>query len=68
MFVCLCCFGLGGSMAALKGDGTKVTDPNLRFPAGFCKSLWFVCFPSEAVNLRQSAVLRDRKTHKLVQR
>ena len=48
-----------------KGDGFKVTEPNLPFPAVFCKNLRFsakICtlgmheFPGEGVNLRESAV------------
>ena len=48
-----------------KGDGPKVTYPNLRFPAVFCKKSSVSCalhmleFPGEGVNLRKSAVFCD---------
>ena len=50
--------------AELTGDGPKVTEPNLRFPAVFCDNLQFsevFCvlqmleFPGKGVNLRKSA-------------
>ena len=56
----------GSQQGQAQGDGTKVTEPNLRFPAVFLRKSSVFCakifalkmleIPGEGVNLQKSAV------------
>ena len=61
--------GQGEEKGRAKGDGPKVTEPNLQCHAVFCGNLLFSAvscalqmleFPGEGVNLRKSAVFCDQ--------